>query len=264
MRAASSRSRLAPSIASSRARSRASTAAVSGGNTKRFRMKKRMPKMTRVQIISPAFGARMLTLSSASCAAATEAADTSSVRARSSVMRMGKPGQATRNRKGRRGPRGPRPRRALRELALNEECDHDSDQRGALDERGQDQRARLDRASRLGLARHSLDSPTADQADAEAGADHGESGADASAEERPSAHVLAGERRGGLQKREDTHYELQSVRGGATSLRGRPRWRAQRAGRLHPPPVGGTRVPTGIPGRSAGYVSSRVEREPAS
>src|SRR5215207_1696164 len=65
------------------------------------------------------------------------------------------------------------------ELALDLERDDGAEQRDALDERGEDQRRRLDAASRFRLALHALDRLAADAADADAGADDGEAGSEA-------------------------------------------------------------------------------------
>src|SRR5881227_1815100 len=76
------------------------------------------------------------------------------------------------------------------DLALDLERDDDAEQRGALDERGENQRGRLDAGGSVRLARHAFDGLTTDAADAEAGADDGETGTESSAD----GHQAAGAR----------------------------------------------------------------------
>ena len=67
------------------------------------------------------------------------------------------------------------------DLALDLERDDGAEERDALDERGKDQRGRLDSAGRFRLARHPFDCLAADAADAESSADDGESGTETGA-----------------------------------------------------------------------------------
>src|SRR6476661_4662281 len=70
------------------------------------------------------------------------------------------------------------------DLALDLERDDGAEQRDALDERGKDQRGRLDLAGSFRLARHTLDGLAADAAAADAGSDDGE----AATETRADGH----------------------------------------------------------------------------
>ena len=98
-----------------------------------------------------------------------------------------------------------RPDTSRFELALDLERDDDAEQRGAFDERREDQRSRLDLAGRLGLTRHALDRLTADAADAHARADDGEAGAETGTDERETLVVVGDRLSGRLEEREERH-----------------------------------------------------------
>src|SRR3712207_1443747 len=79
-------------------------------------------------------------------------------------------------------PAGSPSNRSCLELALDRERHHDGKQRGALDERRQDQRGGLDGAGDLWLAGHPPGGAAADQADPDPGADRGQAGTHAGAQ----------------------------------------------------------------------------------
>src|SRR6202171_1020654 len=200
-RAASSRSRFAPSIASSSAFSRASTAAVIFGNTSLPRMAKRVRKTTSVQNIRPPFGARRFTgwVDSSGATCWRSAKMIVFMTCLSVVQRMCVAADRGRAR------HDPRRRKAL-ELALNQERDNDCEQRGSLDERREDDRARLNSPGHLRLTRHAVHCLSSEATDTNTGPDHGETRADSGAEHCPRPSVLARVTgRGGysLQQRKD-------------------------------------------------------------
>src|SRR4051794_32344786 len=75
------------------------------------------------------------------------------------------------------------------DLALDLERDDDAEQRGALDERGENQRGGLDAGGGVRLARHAFDGLTTDASDAESGADDGESGTESGADSHQAARA---------------------------------------------------------------------------
>src|SRR6478672_1599641 len=81
------------------------------------------------------------------------------------------------------------------DLALDLERDDGAEQRDALDERGKDQRGRLDLAGSFRLARHTLDGLAADAADADAGSDDGEAATETRADGHQAARAGADFRR---------------------------------------------------------------------
>src|SRR5437868_1111823 len=161
--AAASRSRFAPSIASSSAFSRASTAAVILGKTSLPRMTSRMTKVTNVQNISPPLGERRSPdcpdSSGATCAVWRSAKMEFSIdafRCRScgaySAVIKEKTGRRNRRTRVRRFA----PLSLELELALDQERDDDCKQRDSLDEGGEDDRARLNATGHLRLTRHAI------------------------------------------------------------------------------------------------------------
>ena len=66
----------------------------------------------------------------------------------------------------------PRANTFERDLALDLEADHDAEQRGAFNERGENERGGLDTTGGFWLTRHALNGRTTDAANAHAGADH--------------------------------------------------------------------------------------------
>src|SRR5438874_213255 len=211
MRAASSRSRLAPSIASSSAFSRASTAAVIFGNTKRPRITSRMMKTTKVQNISPPLGVRRspdwVDSSGATWAACSSAKMKGVMLRRVVADRIREVCEKCEPDRGNLILAAIRTLNALElEFPLNNERDNDCEQRHSLDERGEDDRARLNPAGHLRLARHAVHRLSGQTSDTDAGADHGETGADARAEQAPCTRVLLRERGCGLKQRKHCYH----------------------------------------------------------
>src|SRR5579883_906476 len=147
--------------------------------------------------------------------------------------------------------------RAL-ELVLDQERNHDAEERDAFDERGEDQSAGLDLPRHLRLAGHRFGHATPDQSDADAGSDSGDASADAGAEHAPRSRVLLivrGRRRLGcaLKKCKNGHgFSKQSI-GHAVPTRDSPLRGSRRIRR----PVSEARASTGLTGRSAGYDRTR-------
>src|SRR4051794_24068662 len=81
--------------------------------------------------------------------------------------------------------------RRLLELALDEERDDDCEQRGAFDQRGENEACGLDLTSALRLTSHRLGGLATDAADAETGTDDCDTSTETGAEHRPRARVLA-------------------------------------------------------------------------
>src|SRR5688500_1788408 len=98
------------------------------------------------------------------------------------------------------------------ELQRNQQRDDDGEQRSAFDERRKNQRTGLDGTGDFRLAGHSLGGRTTDPADAEAGANDGETGTDRGAHHRPGARVAGVVPSGAgdfLQERKNAHLLLQ-------------------------------------------------------
>ena len=94
----------------------------------------------------------------------------------------------------------------LLERRPDQQAEHDREQRRALDERRQNQRARLNRSRDFRLARHAFGGRAADATDPDARANRGEAGTDPGAEERERTRVLLGiARRRGLEERKKCH-----------------------------------------------------------
>src|ERR1051325_10129207 len=93
-------------------------------------------------------------------------------------------------------PRSATPKLEL-ELALNQERNNHREQSNTFDERGKDDRARLNAASHLGLTRHAVHRLTGKATDTNARADYSETGTDAGAQHCPRTGIRSVEA-GGL------------------------------------------------------------------
>src|SRR3981081_2665564 len=78
------------------------------------------------------------------------------------------------------------------ELALNQERDDDCEQRGSLDESGENDRTRLNARCHFRLTRHAVHCLPSETADTNTSTDYGETRADAGAEHCPRSSVLSG------------------------------------------------------------------------
>ena len=78
----------------------------------------------------------------------------------------------------------------MRRGALDLEADHDAEQRGAFNERGENERGGLDTTRSFWLTRHALNGRTTDAANAHAGADHGTTGRNAGADHSKALRIL--------------------------------------------------------------------------
>jgi hypothetical protein len=92
------------------------------------------------------------------------------------------------------------------ELTLNQERDDDREQRDSFDERREDDRARLNALGHLRLTRHSIHCLPSETSDTDAGADYGETRADAGTEQAPRARVLTGVRGSSLKQRKHVYH----------------------------------------------------------
>src|SRR5688572_7266126 len=154
-------------------------------------MKRRTMKISSVQNINPPLGESRLTFSPCSAAKATLGR---SIRAeaREAVVRIEMTGDERGASPTGGGPPGWRTRRCQQlELALDLETDDDAEERGAFDERRENDRGRLDPAGHLRLTRHRVGHLTTDAADADAGADRGEARGETGADQR-EAGVVSG------------------------------------------------------------------------